>query len=734
MELRIWFTCFSWAIGTLVFAQPQPDSLEKVLQTKPMADSVKVGLYLDLAKAYSMNAPAKMLSYAEKAVALALELGIDSLSAKALIAKSRYYRLRGAYDTALVELQSAELLAHKTRSASLLGEVNYDMGVCLMYLGFGEKAIARFNHSLEHYQSISDNASISRVKNALGVFNHQDEDYEAAIAYFKSSIATGKKASLDESQFHNAINNIGICFSELGKTDSALIYVRRAMEIRKELGIDKYLADSYTNLAFVFSDKKMFRPAMSAVIQALEIQKRLGDKLGIANSYHNLSFIDFNIKGNKSITYLHKAYALAKELDTKPLQADISHSLAIRFASFGQYDSAYFYMEEYLSLKEVLEKQKKQDEIAKAKVELKIEKLTDDFNKELATEREKSAIEEFKRNQAEQKNLYIGFALLFLIVFSVIFAYAAIRILRSNQQLERKNKEIQAQQQEIKEQSEILLQSNEEISATNEALSTSQHLLTKQNKEINDSLNYAHKIQEALFPTMAEMSEALPSLMLFFQPREKVSGDAYFFAEAGELKLIAAIDCTGHGVPGAFVSVIALSLLEQIVRLEGITQPDQILNRLHKAIRKALKQNENNNHDGMDISICAIDEQNRKLTFAGAKHHLIYFQDDELIFIKGDRMCIGGEQREKERIFSLHEMNWHPPFQFYLFTDGYQDQFGGPQNRKFSPKRFRSLLKSIHHLTPTEQHHKLEITMEEWMSPEQRQIDDILIIGVQYYD
>lgn len=249
------------------------------------------------------------------------------------------------------------------------------------------------------------------------------------------------------------------------------------------------------------------------------------------------------------------------------------------------------------------------------------------------------------------------------------------------------------------------------------------------NRDLTDSIRYASSIQESILPELFKIKANLPDFFVFFNPRDIVSGDFYWFAQHEEKIVVAAVDCTGHGVPGAFMSMLGNALLNQIVNIEKIVEADEILNQLHKRVRLALKQAETHNRDGMDLALCVYDAQAKTLSFAGAKNSLVYIQNNEVFEIKGDRHPIGGEQKELERFYSRHTFTIDTPTYVYLFSDGFPDQFGGPENKKFLGKRLRDLFLEIHHLPFSEQHEKLRQTFEDWKGEGRKQMDDVLVIG-----
>lgn len=289
----------------------------------------------------------------------------------------------------------------------------------------------------------------------------------------------------------------------------------------------------------------------------------------------------------------------------------------------------------------------------------------------------------------------------------------------------------------VQERTQEILQNREEIQSQNEFLKAQRNeleatlaLVNTQQKQILDSITYAKQIQTAILPSQEKMTHILPAYFVLFRPRDIVSGDFYYIEKVGVKKIIATVDCTGHGVPGAFMSLIANSLLNEIILLRNITNPSRILEELHTNIRTLLKQEEAENRDGMDMSLVIIDDERKILEFSGAKSPLIYIQNQKLTRLSGDRTPIGGEQIERERFFSKQEISFEKNTSFYIFSDGFQDQFGGNNNKKLGSKRLRELLFEIHQKSMKEQKSILENILDTWKGKEM-QIDDILVLGVK---
>ena len=256
--------------------------------------------------------------------------------------------------------------------------------------------------------------------------------------------------------------------------------------------------------------------------------------------------------------------------------------------------------------------------------------------------------------------------------------------------------------------------------------------LSIKNKNITDSINYAQKIQEAMLPPQTYFKKLLPESFVLYRPKDIVSGDFYWVNEKKDKIFVTAVDCTGHGVPGAFMSMIGFEILDKIINDQGIEQPAEILNILSRAIEDTFSKGEKDIalKDGMDIAFCVIDRKNEMLQFAGAFNPLFLLRDNTLTEIKGDRMSVGILESGQKTTFTNHVVTLEKDDVIYLFSDGYADQFGGPHGKKFMYRRLRHLLLTIHLLKMDDQKTLLEESIEGWMG-NLDQIDDILIIGIK---
>ncbi len=285
----------------------------------------------------------------------------------------------------------------------------------------------------------------------------------------------------------------------------------------------------------------------------------------------------------------------------------------------------------------------------------------------------------------------------------------------------------------VAERTKEVVRQKEEIVEQNKKIETAYAEIEKKNSNITASIKYAKRIQEAILPAAHHIREVFPESFILFQPRDIVSGDFYWYSSKNGKHIIAAADCTGHGVPGAFMSMIGNTLLNEIVNEKGITVPSEILDQLNAGIKLALKQDEedSDSKDGMDIALLAIRDDYKELEYAGAYNPLLLVRDGQLMETKADRFPVAGFSLKRERHFSNHRLSIQKDDAIYIFSDGFSDQFGGHDNRKFSIRKFKELLVENRDKAMDEQMAVLEHSMAKWRGDQYDQIDDILVIGIK---
>jgi serine phosphatase RsbU (regulator of sigma subunit) len=315
---------------------------------------------------------------------------------------------------------------------------------------------------------------------------------------------------------------------------------------------------------------------------------------------------------------------------------------------------------------------------------------------------------------------------------------------RQGQEILAKKVELEQQKEEIEAQAESLQVANRQIGAQHDALAQQkaslevQHqelnaafsIINKKNKDITASIQYAQRIQRAVLPARERLLAMLPAHLLLYWPKDIVSGDFYWverLPDSGNLLVVAA-DCTGHGVPGAFMSLVGDSLLKQLVFHERVFEPAALLERMHEGVRQALSQTATGGQEGMDMAVCLLDMEAQEVRFAGAKRPLLYFEKGELEEIKGTRRSVGGSHFLEGTAFEQHRIPAGPDTVFYLHSDGIPDQVGGAQGRKLMSKRFKLALQRMARLPLEQQEARMAQMLQEWKEGE-KQVDDILLLG-----
>lgn len=299
--------------------------------------------------------------------------------------------------------------------------------------------------------------------------------------------------------------------------------------------------------------------------------------------------------------------------------------------------------------------------------------------------------------------------------------------------------QIEKQKEELVIKSDNLSVANDEIVKINQVLEGQTVVIQKKNKALTDSLNYAKRLQDAVLPDENLLIENFPEHFIFFKPKDIVSGDFYWygevdsswdFDESNKIKIMVAADCTGHGVPGAFMTLLGYNFLHMIVNIQEVVDPEQILYKLDQLVIETLKQRESGTmKDGMDIAVMKVDEEKETITFAGAGNPIFYIRDGELTEVKGSNFGIGGVLR-KAKVYVPHKIPYQKGDIFYIFSDGFSDQIGGEDGRKFYKKRLKNFLVENHKKPIEEQKDLLNERFLSWKG-DKKQIDDVLIMGIK---
>ena len=330
-----------------------------------------------------------------------------------------------------------------------------------------------------------------------------------------------------------------------------------------------------------------------------------------------------------------------------------------------------------------------------------------------------------ERIQRQSMYTYGAFIALALVALIAFFVFRSYRIKKKSNIL------LEAQRDEILQKNEELLQLNEEITVQRELIEKHRDIVLQRQQEITDSIRYAKRIQAAVMPQREMFVEVVPDYFIYFKPRDIVSGDFYWMKKLEKHIVVAAADCTGHGVPGAFMSLLGIAFLNEIVN-ENLIDAAGILNVLRLRIIEALHQTwkDDEAKDGMDIALSIINLETKELQYAGAYNPLYLFRNGELIERKADKMPIGIHIKEP-RDFTNQSIQLEENDSVYMFSDGYIDQFGGEDGSKYKSRKFKELLHNIQGKLMSEQKEIINETHKNWKG-NQKQLDDILIIGMRF--
>lgn len=572
---------------------------------------------------------------------------------------------------------------------------------------------------------------------------------EVALSYYHQSENIFNEINDREGQAR-AKNNIGSVNLAMYQYDKAEINFAEALNISLETKDPQLIAETYRFLATLYEQNDDYENEAKMLEEAVTRFRIAGNKKDIADVYFSMGEMNYHTENyvkaysdyqkaynlymdldrfpdiasvyNRQgrINYMQERYSLAKSMAQTSLSMSEANDWLIQKAeallllsdinnALGKTDSAYIQLQRYTRVQDSLFEERKAESFS----ELQVSISTKEKEKELALAEEK-----LNRN----KLIITIFVIIGLmgVVFMVYIINNSRKTKKVNEKLTSQNEEINHQKAEIE----------------------------RQNIDIKSSINYAARIQNAMLPGTDFLKKHFTDGFVYFHPREAVSGDFYWFSEVkterpptlfrrkdlqdeeeGKI-IIAVIDCTGHGVPGAFMSMLGDALLNQIVNFQKITQPDIILNELNKLVIATLQQDTSQNNDGMDAAICTIDKTSHEMQFAGAKSPLLYIQNNEVHKVNGDLKSIGGMQKGNDKNFTCHTIDISTPTTFYIYSDGYQDQFGGNDGRKFMAKRFREMLADNSEKPVETQCQILLDSFDEWKQ-DYIQMDDTTVIGVK---
>ncbi len=674
----------------------------------------RMGLLFDIVRTIDANDPAQALGYGEEALELAKKMKEDSLigTAHQLIGVAHYNA--GDYPEALQAYETSLPFLKDSSNLNLLSKSYNNIGAVYDETGDYDKALSYYFKSLKIKENNKDSTQLAVAYNNIAVVYYNLADLDKCVEYLKKTLAIDEAIGTPDDMAYS-INNIASVYYRKKDYQTALQYFFRSYEIRKKQKDRHTIATSLSNIGNVYTKTRDYDKAFEYNQKALEIRESIGDKLGVAKSHQSLGNIYKSTKQHRRSLERHfMALDMAKSLEARPLIREVYLDISIVYEESGDPANALKYYKKYKLLQDSIFDLEKAEQLAELETLYETEKKEARIDL-LQKEQEVSRLR-IKQQSVVLYSSLSGIALLIIVALILYNRYQLKQ--KANRLLERKNDEIKAQRDEI----------------------------SIQKKHLTDSIQYAKRLQQAVFPDLAYIHSILEDAFILFEPRDIVSGDFYWFHEQKGKIYIAAVDCTGHGVPGAFVSMLGINHLNHLIKEKGMEDPGEILSALNVAVKEGFYREsaEVTTRDGMDIAMCVWDRSSANggvLKFAGAFRPLLQIGSNELVEYKGDKTPIGGHSRDGFQ-FTTREITVRKNDMIYLFTDGYADQFGGKENlpagqavlpnrqagKKFMTKRLKQFLLDHHHLPLAEQKNRLEQNLKEWQGNNDR-IDDVLIIG-----
>jgi serine phosphatase RsbU (regulator of sigma subunit) len=633
----------------------------------------------------------------------------------------------------------------KSYSASL-----NNIGYYNMNKGDLDAALSYFLKSLAIDKELKDSLAESTSLNNIGLIYKNKGDIETCLKYYHACLEIREILGYKKG-IATSYHNIGAVYMEQKDDDKALEFCMKAKDIREEIGDKRGLSQSLNFVGFLHKNKEQYVKALEYWKKSLLIREEIGDlrgiaesvmniggiyrmqvrlisngignkdslvynkekalyyynkskdvyeklgiKQGLSDSYYNIAEVQFYFKEKKaSLKNATKALEIAQEIGFPETIKNAARLISKIYKSQGEGMKALEMFELYKLMQDSLLNDHTQKSVIKqqARYTYEKQKIKDDaeYEKMLAIEQE----------EKEKQQILTGASIggLALVIVFLIFVFNRLRITKRQKIV-------------IEEQKEEVEQANSE--------------LEEKNKEIMDSITYAKRIQSAILPPKKLVKEYLQDSFILYKPKDIVAGDFYWMEHKDGKVLFAAADCTGHGVPGAMVSVVCNNGLNRSVREHGLTDPGKILDKTREIVIQEFEKSEEEVKDGMDIALCSL--EGSKLEYAGAHNPLWIIRDGEVIETKATKQPIG--KFENMIPYTTHSFDLQKGDSIYVFSDGYVDQFGGEKGKKFKSRAFRDLLLSIQEKSMEEQRAIIDETFETWKGPLE-QIDDVCVIGVR---
>lgn len=612
----------------------------------------------------------------------------------------------------LINTDPSKALNYAVQAEKIALPANFKLAKIYYYIAISHSALSSYKKAMDYaFQVIETSKSLKgnerydyegRALELLAVVNAQLGNEKLAIQNQIDAIAVYKKIPGDNYYFVAYIN-LANFFLDQGEYESALYYYNFVEENLESESLQSYYPYVYNGMAVCYNEQKKIKKALEYYEKSKNaILKYTPDDLStLATSYNNIGDLQ-NETGQytSAILNLSEAEELFKSIKDKQSLSDVYYNLSLAYRNLKQFEKSNDYMLKYMELKDAIFDEETRQTIHDLSIKYESEKK-EQQNKILA-----------KDNEKKQLSIYFSLAGLILVFLILLI------IFRNNRIKARINRKLEEQNHLIEEQKAVVVE---------------QHLLLEEkNTEITDSIKYAKRIQGAILPPEQKWKSILPDSFILNKPKDILSGDFYWIAENESHIFVAAADCTGHGVPGALISIVNFNLLNKAVLERGLEQPSEILDAVNGWLTESLNQagDESTIKDGMDIALVSIHKQSGNILYSGANNPLYVFHGEELAEYKGDKFPVGAFLSENRQRFSTKEIPVSAGDHIYLFSDGFADQFGGPDGKKYKYKQFKDSLLEASKLPIEHQKDFLNEAHSAWCG-NLEQTDDVLVIGIK---
>ncbi|CAN5401772.1 hypothetical protein BH09BAC5_BH09BAC5_04920 [soil metagenome] len=689
------------------------DSLKKVLTFK--ADTSRIPILLDLSSAYMQFSRVKAMDAALEAKTLAAQYENDFWLAKSLYTIANIQVRNGDYTESVNGFNQAAAIFQKLGNTNEYINTLNSLSTTFQYKGDFNQAL---NSSFDAFKASEKvdykKGMASALLNSGNVYRSM-QNYNKAILDFEKALALSTDEG-DEMAEANELNSISNIYGDKGDNDKAIEYLERSLAIYTKARNQYLIAVGLNNLGATYVDMginldkahiskqdsllviEYYEKALDYLNQSFELRKKLGDKKGMVSALTNIGTIwYYRNKMDKAIEYFKQAYEISHEIGAEENELSILYNISDSYRVMKQFDSAFIYARKYSDLNDSVFHKNLAEKISEMQARFGVEKAEGEAR---ATQKEKKLI----------TIASIAGGVLLLVIVLFLWNRAVTR--------KRVNTKLSLQKEEIQKKNSELHEANIEIES--------------KNKDITDSIQYARKIQEAILPELEFKATFGDTAFVLYRPKDIVSGDFYWMEQKDDYLLFAAVDCTGHGVPGAFVSIVCSNLLSQSVNEHGLIKPHDILNDVNIRLSETLRQRQDESRvrDGMDIALCCVNKKTKQLYFAGAFNPAWIIRDKKIIELLPDKFPVGLFEEEVLRKFTLKEMQLETGDRIIIFSDGYSDQFGGELGKKYKRSTFHNFISGIQS-TPIKDQGKLLLEEHLCWRGENEQVDDILVLGVE---